>query len=227
MSTKFFQGLTTITTHWRQLGVLVYCLITCISSALAQDLKFVDQQGEPIKGLVVSVPMTESSSVQHDIAVMDQIDKQFVPHVLVVNKGQEVRFPNSDNIRHHIYSFSKVKPFEFRMFKGGESKSIQFDQSGVAVLGCNIHDQMVGYIYIAENEITAITNEDGQVSINTQATQAKVWHERLSANHIERQDITLSPAVQSTQSFTINLLPKKQTQTKRKFGSRKFSKGED
>lgn len=95
-------------------------------------------------------------------AVMDQRDRQFVPHVLAVRTGTLVRFPNSDNIRHHVYSFSPAKRFELRLYHGTTAEPVQFDQPGKVALGCNIHDGMLGYIYVVDSDRFGVTGPDGQ-----------------------------------------------------------------
>src|ERR1700704_3875919 len=71
---------------------------------------------------------------------VDQVDKQFVPYVKAIFVGSTVRFPNSDNIRHQVYSFSQPKKFELPLYSGTDAPPIIFDKPGVVVLGCNIHD---------------------------------------------------------------------------------------
>jgi plastocyanin len=195
--------------------------------ALAESIKIKDQFGNPIENVVVSFTTTDGiESDKRDVLIMDQIDKQFSPQVLVVQKNQTVSFPNSDNIRHHLYSFSKPKPFEFKMFKGGESKQLILDQAGIVVLGCNIHDQMVGYIYVTEHENTVITNEQGIAELPQGGLAVKLWHAKLSTNKTERVEVQLlsSNSAQPT-PITLNLLADIKVPTKNKFKSKKFSKG--
>jgi len=49
---------------------------------------------------------------------MDQLNKRFDPELLIIHEGYYVNFPNSDNIRHYVYSFSKVMPFELKLYSG-------------------------------------------------------------------------------------------------------------
>ena len=81
---------------------------------------------------------------------MSQANKAFVPGVLVVPVGTEVRFPNNDTVRHHVYSFSPAKKFELKLYAGTPANPVQFDRPGVVVLGCNIHDRMVGWVVVLE-----------------------------------------------------------------------------
>lgn len=144
-------------------------------------IQLLDQDNKPVSQAVISVPSESGSNPTEQEAIMDQINKQFSPHVLAINRGQFVSFPNSDNIRHHVYSFSDPKPFEIKLYRGTPTSPDLFDKPGIVILGCNIHDHMVGYIYVADNEMTAITNENGMVTLDAQAPdEVKIWHPRLS-----------------------------------------------
>ena len=54
----------------------------------------------------------------HDAVVIDQLDKRFVPRVSVVRTGTAITFPNSDRIRHQVYSFSAAKTFSLKLYAG-------------------------------------------------------------------------------------------------------------
>ncbi|TMS75635.1 methylamine utilization protein, partial [Pseudoalteromonas sp. S1690] len=91
-------------------------------------------------------------------------------------KGQLVNFPNSDDIRHHVYSFSAVKPFELKLYAGTPNQPLKFENAGVVVLGCNIHDSMVGYIYIADDKQVLVSDANGLVTLSNSTKQVTVWH---------------------------------------------------
>ena len=84
-------------------------------------------------------------------ALMDQVDKAFVPSVLIVRTGTPVVFPNSDTVAHQVYSFSPAKRFELPLYRGQVHPPIELDRPGLIVLGCNIHDTMLGYIYVTDS----------------------------------------------------------------------------
>ena len=188
------------------------------------QFKVVDQKGNPVANAVVSAK-GEPKDQTAQMAVMDQINSQFAPHVLVVQKNQSVRFPNSDDIRHHIYSFSQPKPFEIRLYKGEGSNPVTFEKPGVVVLGCNIHDQMLGYIYIAEHEITALTDENGVATLSTQANEFNIWHAKLSTSNSERVTVSRDTTASGAQLVSLSLLEEKKPEVKRRKFSRKFSPG--
>lgn len=149
-------------------------------AALKVDVR--NDQDAPVADAVVSLyarePVADQQSAQPR-AVMDQIDKRFVPHVLPVRAGTAVSFPNSDDIRHHVYSFSKPKRFEIKLYTGVPGEPVVFDEPGVVVLGCNIHDWMRGYILVADTPHFAKTDGNGNVDfegVPAGSYQLSVWH---------------------------------------------------
>lgn len=115
-------------------------------------------------------------------AVMDQFDKDFIPHVLPVLVGTSVRFPNRDNIRHHVYSFSPPKKFELPLYMGTSAAPVVFDKPGIVTLGCNIHDWMVAYIFVSATPYFGRTGPDGRARIAdvpVGAYEARAWHPRM------------------------------------------------
>ena len=139
--------------------VMAVCLIGLPSSASA--LKLLDEQGNVLSDVVILVDGAAPRPAAP--AVMDQIDMQFQPRVLAVGTGSRVDFPNSDDVRHHVYSFSAAKRFELRLFKGTDSPPVAFEQPGLVVLGCNIHDSMVGYILITDSPWYDVSDALGQL----------------------------------------------------------------
>lgn len=95
---------------------------------------------------------------------MDQIQEQFVPKLLVVEVGSQVDFPNSDAVLHHVYSFSETKRFELPLFHGRVHPPVIFDAPGLVIVGCNIHDHMVGHILVVETPWHGITDAQGTVT---------------------------------------------------------------
>jgi len=78
---------------------------------------------------------------------------------------EQVRFPNRDQIRHHVYSFSRPKRFELPLYKGEDAPPVLFDKPGVVKIGCNIHDWMSAIILVLPNDRFAVTREDGTFSL--------------------------------------------------------------
>ncbi|WP_338367045.1 methylamine utilization protein [uncultured Pseudoalteromonas sp.] len=162
-------------------GYLLAATLFFSQSVLGENVELVvqDQHGQPLQNAVIELNKAATQKqTKLPIGVMDQVNKAFVPNLLVVQKGQQVNFPNSDNIRHHVYSFSQAKPFQLKLYSGQPKEPVTFDQQGVVVLGCNIHDSMVGYIYVANSEHVYKTSRMGKLSLDITSlpTTLSVWH---------------------------------------------------
>src|SRR2546429_569221 len=94
-------------------------------------------------------------------AVMDQVNRAFAPDLLVIPVGSTVAFPNSDSVSHQIYSFSAAKRFQLPLYRGKPYPPVQFDQSGVITLGCNIHDDMLAYLLVTDAPYFGRTDAQG------------------------------------------------------------------
>ncbi|GLK88195.1 methylamine utilization protein [Pseudomonas turukhanskensis] len=164
----------------RLLVSLAVCVVftSCSVGAAQFQAKMVDAQGKPIEGAVVTLQGPIGAEMPAQTAIMDQVQKQFAPQVLAVHTSTKVTFPNSDNIRHHVYSFSPAKRFELRLYEGTPSEPITFDKPGVVVLGCNIHDWMVGYIYVTDDPWFATSDASGVATLQLPAGKYNVtlWH---------------------------------------------------
>ena len=127
-------------------------------------------------------------------ATMDQAGLEFVPHVLAVAAGTVVDFPNSDQVRHSLYSFSAAKRFEVKLYRGFEAPPITFETPGLVVLGCNIHDHMVGFIYVLDAPHFGVSDAAGEVEIpNVPAGRYRleVRHPRLEESVVTAREVAL------------------------------------
>ena len=97
-------------------------------------------------------PVGATTAPSHELrhAKIDQVNKEFVPLVSVVQTNTEITFPNSDNIRHSVYSFSPAKVFSLKLYAGKSAAPVIFDKAGLVVLGCNIHDLMVSWLLVVD-----------------------------------------------------------------------------
>jgi plastocyanin len=152
-----------------------------------------DQDGNPLAdAVVVAVPAQGSAPLAAPAAreIVDQIGEEFVPRVKPILVGTPVFFPNKDNIRHQVYSFSPAKQFELPLYAGTPAKPVVFDKPGIVVLGCNIHDWMIGYIYVSESPYFAKTGADGKAALADLPAggyRVRAWHPRLQGSESATQ----------------------------------------
>jgi plastocyanin len=182
-----------------------------IARAPGVDAVVTDQAGKPVVDAVVTLTPVGGSppALRPAPAVMDQVNKEFVPAVLPVVVGTPVSFPNRDNIRHHVYSFSPAKKFELPLYIGTPSAPVVFDKPGPVALGCNIHDWMVAYVYVVTTPHFAKTTADGHAHVEGLPAgpyEARVWHPRLRGEAVVKP-ITLTEDEEGRVTFSLTLRP--------------------
>ncbi|HET7362654.1 MAG TPA: methylamine utilization protein [Burkholderiales bacterium] len=167
---------------------IVLAMLSTLSVAgVAADLHAVvrSDKGEPVRdAVIVAVPDVAPPKPQRPkLEQVEQIGEEFVPKVKAILVGSPVSFPNRDSVRHHVYSFSPAKRFDLPLYVGTPAKPVVFDTPGVVVLGCNIHDWMIGYIYVSESPYYATTGNDGEALISGLPAgdyTVRIWHPQLA-----------------------------------------------
>ena len=162
-------------------------LLSSASAKTPQDFAVIDSKGNELSNIIVEIKQTTGthaitrSDGGRSIATMEQIDQQFVPHILPIATGQSVVFPNIDDVFHHVYSFSPAKTFEITLEQTVTSDPISFDEAGIVELGCNVHDWMLGYIYVSGADVFGQTDLTGNFAAALPAGEYEIsiWHPRL------------------------------------------------
>jgi plastocyanin len=185
---------------------------TAAAAALHVSVK--DQHGKPVADTVISAtPLDPKNALRAKppAVAIDQVDKQFVAYVTPIYVGSSVRFPNNDNIRHQVYSFSSAKRFDLPLYAGTDAPPVLFDKPGVVVLGCNIHDWMIGYIYVSETPFFAKTGSAGTASLEDIPSGdylVKIWHPRMDRTEDATiQRVTLSAGTPVDLEWQLALKP--------------------
>lgn len=165
------------------LSLVLLLLTNSSSQGAVLKVSIVDHKGEPLPDAVVTLNATGEETVELDntSAIIDQINKEFVPEVTVVKVGTAISFPNSDDILHHVYSFSESKNFDLPLYKGTPSEPVIFDKPGLVTLGCNIHDWMRAYVVVVDTPYYQISDENGVLAIEDIPIgnyQLEIWHPR-------------------------------------------------
>lgn len=162
----------------RSVTALLALLAAVPLAAATIDVQVSYPDGAPIRDAVVyAVPATRIP-VGHKVATMDQRDRTFVPHVLPIQAGTWVEFPNSDNIRHQVYSLSPAKRFQLPLYTGKPAFPLQFAAPGVVAIGCNIHEQMSAFIVVVDTPYFAKTEAGPAVLRDLDSGQytLRVWY---------------------------------------------------
>lgn len=168
-----------------------------------------DVQGKPLEDAVVWVIPKAPASVPPRGAMVEQKDKAFIPLVSVIQTGTLVAFPNRDEIRHHVYSFSQPKVFDIKLYAGTPVAPTLFDKPGEVVLGCNIHDHMIAYIYVVDTPWFAKANKEGIARIENVPAGNYDLHARhyAQASQAAPVPVRLRADEASQASFTVGRRP--------------------
>ncbi len=123
-------------------------------------------------------------------ARMEQRDKRFVPHVMVIQVGTEVDFPNDDPFFHNVFSVYNGKTFDLGLYAKGESRPVRFNRPGISYIYCNIHPQMSAVIVTVDSPYFAESTSDGTYSIKDVPMgtyELHLWHERSDDRELAAQ----------------------------------------
>ncbi len=193
--------------RWHALFLL---LSIAVARAGSVAVAVKDEAGRPVGDAVVyALPVSALAPSRKTRGDVVQRNKQFVPYVSAVQTGSEVQFPNKDNVKHHIYSFSPAKKFEFPLYAGTPPEPVVFDKAGLVTLGCNIHDWMVAYILVVPTPWFSVTDVAGELRLQNLPAgtyDVEVWQPRLkNSSSRPRQRVVLK--TDASINFQLDLKP--------------------
>jgi plastocyanin len=166
---------------WWAVFIAFGALLAGPAHAEALSVVVRDQSGVPVKDAVVTVHPAEAAEQSSTPSIFEIIQENlaFSPAVTVIPKGSTVSFVNKDPVRHHVFSFSKAKRFDLRLFGKDEVRTVDFETAGTVAIGCNIHDNMIAYLRIVETPHAERTDASGAVrfdGIGPGDVVLRVWH---------------------------------------------------
>ncbi|MBI2470063.1 MAG: carboxypeptidase regulatory-like domain-containing protein [Planctomycetes bacterium] len=137
-------------------------------------------------------------------AVIDQLNLTYVPRVVAMQKGTTADFPNSDAVRHNVFSPpTAALQFNLGTYPTGVVKEVLFDVVGETPLLCNVHNEMAGFAVTFENPYFAMTEKDGNYTLEGVPPGkyvVKTWHEKLKD---VSQEVTVEAGKATTANFEL------------------------
>jgi hypothetical protein len=152
-----------------------------------------------------------------------QHNKSFEPHVLVVEVGTVVQFPNKDPFFHNIFSLYDGKRFDLGLYEAGSTRSVRFDRPGVSFLFCNIHAEMSAVVVTVDTPYFGVSDRSGLVRIHNVPDgryQIHVWYERSLPENLQAlsRSVTISQGTRSLAPVRVLLDPNFTLAHKNKYG---------
>jgi len=142
-----------------------------------------DSSGRALADAVVVLdPLDQMPAATHGSAQIDQVNQQFVPRVTVIRTGTALAFPNSDRVRHQVYSFSSANTFALKLYAGSPKTLVPFDKPGLVTMGCNIHDSMVAFVAVVDSPYFGKSSNQGTLELKVPAGRyrLRVWQETVA-----------------------------------------------
>lgn len=207
----------------RVLGAAFGAIILALPGAgvaATLNAQIADQKGAPLEDAVVyATQLSGSVPKPRGSVIIDQVNKEFVPFVTPLQAGTAVTFPNKDNIQHQVYSFSPAKVFELKLYSGVSAQPVVFDKPGVVVLGCNIHDWMLAFVYVVDTPYFAKTGKSGAAAIEALPAgdyEIKAWHPDLRGEP-SRQRMKIGKEGTTAIKFELAIKPTVRPKTKQPY----------
>ncbi len=132
---------------------------------------------------------------------MIQRNKTFVPHVLVVQTGTTVDFPNLDPLYHNVFSYSRAKRFDLGRYEQGKSKAVKFGEAGVIDVFCEIHENMHAYVIVLDTPWFTSTGADGSFKLEVPAGDYKIFS-WIPGRRSEPMEVSLEQLSHRTVDFS-------------------------
>ena len=160
------------------------CAALHVDEPLLSDREIVGEDGG-IKNFFVYIKEAPEGDypVPAEQAVLDQIGCRYVPHVLGVQAGQEIRVENSDPTLHNVRAIARTnRPFNNSLPKGAAPRVKKFDKVELAIrMKCDIHPWMTAFIFAVDHPFFATTDESGAYTIQGLPPgdyTLVAWHEK-------------------------------------------------
>ena len=197
-----------------RLAAVIAASMSLQCAAAAIDIEVRDSAGNPAPDVAVyAMPASGPLEARPGKAVADieQVDREFVPYLTVLQTGTTASFPNRDPILHHVYSFSPAKAFEIKLYTGKSPSTVTFDKPGIVTLGGNIHDWMIAYVLVVSTPWFGKTDSSGVVKLRDLppgSYSVHAWHPQERA---ATTPVTVAPDAQATVPvrFTMPIAPRK------------------
>jgi plastocyanin len=145
-----------------------------------------------------------------------QKNKRFDPHIMVVEVGTLVDFPNRDPFFHNVFSLFDGKRFDLGLYEAGSTRSVTLDRPGVCYIFCNIHSEMSAVIVVVNSPYFAVSNASGEFAIpNVPAGRYRlnVWAEHCEPKALATLSRDLTVGEENALLGTIQLQKSKQVVT--------------
>jgi plastocyanin len=162
-----------------------------------------------------------TAKVHPDTFRLEQKNKEFIPHILVVPTGSMVAFPNLDPFFHNVFSQFNGKRFDLGLYETGQSRAVRFNRTGVSYIFCNIHPEMSAVVITVNTPYYAMSSENGSIAIAGVPPgdyDMQVWAEGASESQLASFARKVKVASSDVDLGSLSIREDADTAHKNKFG---------
>lgn len=134
-------------------------------------------------------------------AILDQVNCQYVPHVVGIQVSQELLAKSSDPFLHNLHVADADPPLNWA-FIGVQQREAHFSSPGFLTVRCDVHPWMKAIIGVFANSYFAVTDNEGNFQISNVPPghyTLMAWHERFGELS---QSLTVAPDEKAHIDFT-------------------------
>ena len=121
--------------------------------------------------------------------LLDQRGCRFIPHVVVVPRGQTLRILNNDGILHNVHALAwRNRPFNRALPPKVKQMDVTFKRPERIRVRCDVHAWMGAWIVVAEHPYVMVTGRDGAFRLEGVPPgryTIDLWHETLGKQQTE------------------------------------------
>jgi plastocyanin len=174
---------------------------------------------------------TRPAAVPLKPVAMNQRKQTFVPHVLAVEVGTAVDFPNNDPFVHNVFSNFNGQVFDLQVYAPQTARRVVFRRPGIVHIFCNIHEAMNAVIAVLPTPYFAVTDGTGRFEIQAPAGAYRLqfWHERAQPDVLARlaRSVTVGGSPESLPDTQIPMSNQPAPSHKDKYGRDYAQRPED
>jgi plastocyanin len=173
-----------------------FSVLPALAATVTGSVELTEARVKSSDGVVVWLePLTGRAPLPAARLTLDQRNKKFSPHVLVVPVGATVEFPNHDPIFHNAFSNFAGQPFDTGLYAPGTSQRVTFRREGFVRVFCNIHANMSAVIVVVPTPYYATTLANGSwqiANVPPGEYRLKLFHERATEGTLQRLEMKVT-----------------------------------
>jgi plastocyanin len=151
----------------------------------------------------ISAGAPDEGQVPSQAVTFEQKGCQYIPHVLAMHTGQELKVVNSDQTSHNIHPLAKVnREWNKSQPPGTPPLSEKYDKEEFITVKCNVHPWMRGYFAVLKTSHYDVSKDDGGFKLpDLPAGKYTItaWHEDYGT---QTADVTITGNETKDVTFT-------------------------